>query len=290
MKKCTECGARFGGVAWKCPSCQATPRFIDKYPSFSPEFLTSGEGFKAEYFAKLADLEKNNFWFCSRNKLILWAMRKYFLKVNSFLEIGCGTGFVLSSIEEAFPSLLLYGSDVFCEGIKFAERRLKKATLLHMDARKIPFEDEFDVVGAFDVLEHIGDDELVLSQIYSATCKGGGMILTVPQHPFLWSQFDEASCHIRRYDSKELRKKVTNAGFTIIDSISFVSLLFPLMAMMRLKKRVPDDKYDIMANLDIKGVKNVILEKTLDCERFLIGLGMRLPFGGSLLLVARKTS
>ncbi len=290
MKKCIECGARFNDIAWRCPVCQATPAFIDKYPAFSLKSAASAGGFKAEYFAQLTRLETNNFWFCSRSSLILWAMKRYFLGASNFFEVGCGTGFVLSAIEKAFPFLSLYGSDIFCEGLKFAEQRLKKAALLQMDAGEIPFEDEFDIIGAFDVLEHIKDDELVLSQMYSAARKGGGIILTVPQHPFLWSRFDDSSCHVRRYDSRELHRKVANAGFRIVDSISFVSLLFPVMAVLRLKKKARNNEYDIMADLDIKGITNTVLRKTLDCERCLINFGMRLPFGGSLLLIARKVS
>jgi SAM-dependent methyltransferase len=59
------------------------------------------------------------------------------------------------------------------------------AVLFQMDARKIPFESEFDVIGAFDVLEHIEEDEKALAQIFHAVLPGGGLILTVPQHRFL---------------------------------------------------------------------------------------------------------
>ena len=77
-----------------------------------------------------------------------------------------------------------------------------------MDARRIPFEREFDVVGAFDVLEHIVEDEDVLGQMFKATRPGGGLLVTVPQHPFLWSASDEHAMHQRRYSRAELRRKV----------------------------------------------------------------------------------
>jgi len=56
------------------------------------------EGFKAEYFKTLASLEGNNFWFKIRNQIILWAISRYSPQLKSFLEIGCGTGFVTSVI------------------------------------------------------------------------------------------------------------------------------------------------------------------------------------------------
>src|SRR6266545_4042215 len=91
---------------------------------------------------------------------------------ENFLEIGCGTGFVLSGIRKAFPELILSGSEIFSEGLNLAAERLPGVELFQMDARRIPFQEEFDVIGAFDVLEHVKEDEEVLSQMYQATRKG----------------------------------------------------------------------------------------------------------------------
>lgn len=246
--------------------------------------------FKSEYFHQLARLEENNFWFCSRNRLILWGINRFFSGANSFFEIGCGTGFVLSGIEKKFPHFLLYGGDIYTEGIKFAKQRLGRAVFLQMDARQIPFEDKFDVIGAFDVLEHIKDDELVLSEIHHALHKEGGLILTVPQHSFLWGKFDEGSCHLRRYSSNELKSKVEKAGFKVIRIVSFISLLFPLMIISRLKGKWSSAKdYNAIKTLEFNSLINTFLEKVLDFERVLIGLGVSFPFGGSLFLIAAKT-
>ena len=251
--------------------------------------MSPGEGFKTEYYARLSELEAKNFWFCSRNRLILWAIKKYFPDAGNFFEIGCGTGFVLSAIENAFPDLSLCGSDIYAEGLKFAEQRLKRTALLQMDARDIPFKDKFDAIGAFDILEHIEEDDLVLSQMNRALRRNGGIILTVPQHNFLWSRFDEASCHLRRYNAAELRHKVEHAGFKVIMTTSFVSLLLPLMAASRLKGRRKHQKdYDVIRQLDINPWANNLFEKILDLERNLIRLGIRFPLGGSRLLIACK--
>ena len=68
-----------------------------------------------------------------------------------------------------------------------------------MDARNIPFRDEFDVIGAFDVLEHIDEDVAVIDEVRKALRPGGGFLMSVPQHPALWSQQDERAFHVRRY-------------------------------------------------------------------------------------------
>jgi SAM-dependent methyltransferase len=155
---------------------------------------------------------------------------------------------------------------------------------VQMDARKIPFEKEFDVIGAFDVLEHIEEDLLVLAQMHQALVPGGGILLTVPQHAFLWSQADEDACHVRRYEARALTEKIQQVGFTIIRVTSFVSLLLPFMMISRLRYR----RDNPMAELEISGLANTVLERVLDLERCLIRYGLQFPVGGSLLVVARK--
>ena len=102
-----------------------------------------------------------------------------------------------------------------------------------MDARKVPFQGEFDVIGAFDVIEHIDEDEDVLREMYSAIKPGGGIILTVPQHDWLWSETDVYAHHKRRYSRKELRSKVERAGFRVEYMTSFVSVLLPALMISR---------------------------------------------------------
>ena len=104
---------------------------------------------------------------------------------------------------------------MFLEGIDFANARVPDADLFQMDARQIPFREEFDVIGAFDVFEHIDQDQTVLEQMHAAVKPGGGIIVTVPQHRWLWSMVDEYSFHRRRYRRMELLQKVKAAGFEV---------------------------------------------------------------------------
>jgi SAM-dependent methyltransferase len=263
---------------------------LEGYPFFAPRLVDTYGGFEARFFHLLAEIEKGNFWFESRNRLLIWALRKYFSNARNFLEIGCGTGFVLSGIQQEFPEILLYGSDLFVEGLMHAQKRVPKASLFQMDARSIPFADEFDVIGAFDVLEHIEEDETVLIQMNQAVCQSGGIILTVPQHPFLWSRRDDYAHHVRRYTAQELRAKVENAGFTVLKVTSFVSLLLPLMMISRYKDKHSAMAYDPMSEVNINDFLNKLFEKILDFERWIIRLRLSFPIGGSLLLVARKVS
>lgn len=246
-------------------------------------------GFDPSYFEELFALEPRHFWYRARNRLVAWALQRYFPQAQNFFEIGCGTGFVLSGIKEACPKLKISGSDLYSSALPYVAKRLKEAELFQMDARKIPFQETFDVIGAFDVLEHIEQDNVVLSSIYQALRRGGGIIVTVPQHPFLWSQFDEYSHHVRRYSSKELKTKIENAGFKIKKITSFVSFLLPLVMLSRMKLKKPDPQYNHIAKMRVPIWQNVIFEKILDFERVLISSGLSFPAGSSLLLIAQKT-
>ena len=289
MKICLSCGCQFKSSGWQCPSCHESPQLLEGSPVFAPNLAQANDGFEATHFAELAPLEAINFWFRSRNQLIVWALGRYFRDIDNFLEIGCGTGYVLSGLEHAFPDLSISGSEIFSNGLNYAKDRVSRCDLFQMDARDIPFEEEFDVIGAFDVLEHIAEDERVLSEMYRAIRPGGGIILTVPQHAFLWSQADRYACHVRRYSARDLKQKVQQAGFSVARMTSFVSLLLPLMMLSRLKQHDPNKVYDPLAELKIGGLTNWVLGKILGMERALIRMGLSLPAGGSLLLVARKS-
>lgn len=287
MKICPTCGERFEDCGWKCPACSFEPPYINGFPAFALESATESEGFRLDYFAQLAESEAANFWFRSRNRLIIWALERYFPQISNFLEIGCGTGYVLQGIRKAFPALALSGSEVLAHGLEFAAERLPGVELMQMDARRIPFENSFDVIGAFDVLEHIREDDLVLSEMHRALRESGGIILSVPQHPFLWSRVDEYSHHARRYRARELREKVERAGFRVVRMTSFVSLLLPLMMLSRLRRQKREE-FDAMAELKLSPLLNSALEGVLNLERGMIRAGLSLPAGGSLLLVARR--
>ena len=289
MKLCAKCGESLDRVMQRCGSCFYEPENIGGHLAFAPELAYESEGFEADYFGRLAELEAGNFWFRSRNDLIIWALQRYFPAAENFFEVGCGTGFVLSGIRNALPALALNGSEVFSAGLSFAAQRLPGVELFQMDARRIPFREEFDVIGAFDVLEHIREDEDVLAQMYQATRKQGGILLTVPHHPFLWSPVDDYARHVRRYRAREISDKVRRAGFTVTRVTSFVSLLFPALVLSRLKQHFSGKEFDPLAEFKISPLMNATFERVLDVERALIRAGISFPAGGSLLLIARRS-
>ena len=286
MKRCLRCGAVFEAAGWQCPGCRWQPESRHSIVCFAPYAAGTQDGWDPEYYPRLFRLESGNFWFRARNRLILWALEKFFPAARNMLEVGCGTGYVLAGIAAARPSMTLTGTELHEAGLDWTARRVPGARFLQMDARRIPFESEFDVVGAFDVIEHIEDDRAVLAEIRRALVPGGGLIVTVPQHRMLWSATDEFAYHKRRYSRGELVRKVREAGLEILLCTSFVSLLLPLAALSRLRRRTLE-VFDPEAEFRLPAFANRILEGVMSAERATIRAGARWPFGVSLLLVAQ---
>ena len=151
---------------------------------------------------------------------------------------------------------------------------------------RIPFEREaFDLVAAFDVIEHVDDDTASLKAMSDRLRPGGWLLATVPAFQFLWSSHDERHHHKRRYVRSDLIRRITDAGLTPVRATYFNTLLFPLVAGIRLvRKALGRDSNDEV--LPSSGV-NRALTAVFAAERHLIGR-VPMPAGVSLLILARK--
>ena len=288
MKICLHCQATREAASTACPVCGAGDVMVNGFPAFAPDMAEQGGGFRPESFDLLAGLEAGNFWFEVRNDIVEWAVRRYAPNTRRMLEIGCGTGFVLSRLARVLPDASLLGTEIFAAGLPHAARRVPEVAFAQMDARRMPFVDEFDAIGAFDVIEHIAEDESVLAQAHRALRPGGALILTVPQHRWLWSAADDFAVHHRRYTAAELHQKLKSAGFELVRSSSFVSLLLPLMALSRWRQRRGAADYDPAAEMRLPAWLNASMAACLRMELAAMKLGLNWPAGGSRLVVARK--
>lgn len=244
-------------------------------------------GFDSDMFQKLAKIEHSNFWFRSRNDIICWVARKYCSKPKKILEIGCGTGYVTQALGECFPHAEITGSEFLEEGLRFAQQRNPGAKFIQLDARQLDVANQYDLIGAFDVLEHIEEDEAVIRNVANALTRRGVFLVTVPQHRWLWSGADVSACHVRRYIATELRFKLEKADMKILYQTSFVSLLLPLVFLSR--RLLGKAKGDQSAELDPPRLINGMLWLVLQLELVFIKMGLRMPFGSSLLVVAERS-
>ena len=147
-------------------------------------------------------------------------------------------------------------------------------------------ENEFDLITALDVIEHIDDDEQSLKVIQSLLSEKGTAIITVPAYMFLWSHFDELNEHKRRYTLSELQTKIKNAGLKIEKISYYNTLLFPIAYLVRKLNNLLGR--DGASDIDMPGeTVNTILRKIFTSEKSLLRY-FNLPFGVSILAVVKK--
>jgi SAM-dependent methyltransferase/putative flippase GtrA len=269
----------------------AEVRTIDGIPCYAPELALGSEDYPTEFYDRLCRLEESHFWFRARNRIILreFAGRLGHLPRPRVLEIGCGTGYVLHGLA-AKGVYDLTGAEVHIAGLLQARRRLPSVEFVQADARDLPYEAAFDAVGAFDVIEHISEDEQVLMSVHRALKPGGLLFLTVPQHKWLWSAADEQARHKRRYERGALQAKLKRSGFTVLRATSFVTVLLPILWASRRAKRGGDTCDIDWSELEITRGANTFCAAAMRIDEALIAAGISLPAGGSLFAVARKSA
>ena len=253
------------------------------------------------WFAPIAKVEARHFWFRTRNKVIATVVSQITANLAPgyrVLEVGCGTGNVLRVLERACYGGTIIGLDLFSEGLVYARQRTS-CHLIQGDIHVAPFAKQFDIIGLFDVLEHLPDDMKVLRYLSTMLARDGVLLLTVPAHKSLWSYFDERSHHYRRYELAELEGELISAGYKVEYISHYMASIFPLVWLGRrlkslnCKRRASDanHKYDrVLAELRVVPIVNNLLALLLGQEARLIARRRRLPFGTSILAIARKDS
>ncbi|MEL7254803.1 MAG: class I SAM-dependent methyltransferase [Pseudomonadota bacterium] len=244
-------------------------------------------GFQEQSFDLLIKYEDWHWWFQSRNKMIVKLIKRFRRQPGQMLEIGCGNGLVTEAISKSFPDADIIGTEFFREGLAHAQARLPDVTFEQLDARDLDGSRLFDTVCAFDVLEHIDADLEVMKAVRRAMRDARSrFFITVPQHMSLWSEADVFAKHERRYSFAEMQQKLKEAGFTIEYRTSYVFLLAPLMFLSRRGKQAATD-YNPEDEFNISNTGNRVLSGIMAVEAFLRGLGVPMPFGGSLVVVAK---
>jgi len=251
--------------------------------------------YSAEHFDPLFEAESRHFWFRSRNRCIAAATRLIPDPgvIKDVLEHGCGTGFVLAELQRLFPKARVMGADLFAEGLALARQRFS-GPLVQTDLMGSGFREQFDLIGLFDVLEHLDDDLKVLRAIREQLRPSGRLLLTVPAHMALWSDYDVASGHRRRYSRRQLEAQLSAAGFQIEYCTAFMFALLPLVFVRRRLRwgcssplNEPENATErIKSELQIHPLLNRALELLLRPEPPCIARRRRLPGGTSLLALA----
>lgn len=235
----------------------------------------------------MAEREQTYWWHVGRLAIIDEMLGKLFPDKDArILNVGCGTGGTIDVIEKYSREVV--NIDVSDEAIKF----MKKAGYIarKVGTGKLPFKaEEFDAVVAFDVLEHIEDEDLALSEWNRILKKDGIVFITVPAYKWLWSGHDESLFHFRRYTATRLRTLVKNHRFNVVKCAYMIVFSTPLVAGFRLlhKIRKSKDVTEETSYVQLPSVVNQsfigLLKVESKAQRYI-----NFPFGTSVIGIFRK--
>jgi len=250
-------------------------------------------GYDPHYFGTLPLIEDSHFWFVTRREVILEGLRACVddLGQRALFDVGCGSGGLLAFLEAS--GLAVAGAcDAYPQGLALARGRVRAPLVLVDEGKPPPLAPGQRLIGLFDVLEHLDDDEGTLRFLWSVLEPGGVLVLTVPAHPFLFDEMDELAHHRRRYTRHELGDKLRAAGFEVRLLSHFMALLvLPLIVLRAVGRRLPGrlarakERRD--SELRVVPVVNGLFRSLLRLERLWLRVSS-LPFGSSIVALARR--
>ncbi|MEW6200843.1 MAG: methyltransferase domain-containing protein [bacterium] len=285
MIVCPDCREplELDSQGYVCGACDRVYPFRGGVPCFAEDAAHTSIEFREEYFKDLYDVESRHFWFYGRRELIYRLVWKYYRDGMRTLELGSGAGNVVGYLNGC--GMPFEGADVFLKAIELARTRVK-THFYQLDMNKLPFRDEFHIIGIFDVLEHISDDTLVLRSINEALRDEGLLFITVPARKKLWGRFDEVSCHKRRYERDELVALLQSTGFRVLKASYYFFFLYPFYRLMRSLNR--GKGRELRDEVKIYPVINAVFRLVMFVEARIASV-INLPAGSSLVIVAVKT-
>lgn len=234
----------------------------------------------------------NHFWYKARRALIndlLSVIFKNYDRQRSILEIGCGLAYQMPVLEKWGR---VEGFDINTKAVAVAKRNgfnVKVKDLESDDLRDY----QPDTICLFDVLEHIKNDREAVKKIHLALKSNGYLFLTVPAYNFMFSSHDKALDHFRRYDKNKLVLLLENAGFKVVRSGYWNSLMFPGILLMRVLKRfltlfIKKESYRSEA-FSLPPIINGCLYRVLMLENFLLRKNIKFHWGLSIFIIAKKS-
>ncbi|WP_017930845.1 class I SAM-dependent methyltransferase [Robiginitomaculum antarcticum] len=239
-----------------------------------------------DVYIRMDELQDKHWWFAARRNILTTLISTLKLGDNArILEAGCGTGgnlHMLSQFGEV--TAFEHDDDALIMARQKGSYTLAQGTL----PQKSPhYAEPFDLIVAFDVVEHIEEDIESLKTLRQSLRPDGSIVITVPAFPFLWSKHDETHHHFRRYTRKNLRTVLEEAGYNVAYMSYFNTMLFPVIAGIRTLKKIFGMTGSADDTMPTKAV-NSILQKVFASERHWVGK-VSMPFGVSLVAVAKAS-
>ena len=237
-------------------------------------------------YRRMAEIQGRHWWYEGRRSILRATIARLGLpRPARILEAGSGTGANLRMLVE-FGNVQGFEPDDFARATALATAGVDTPRGFLPD--DVPHAGPFDLVCAFDVIEHVDRDAESLAALCRLTTSGGYAVFTVPAFMFLWSRHDEVNHHYRRYRLPQLRTLLAQAGYEVQFISYYNFFLFPLVAAVRLtRKALRLNRGDADDALPRWPFVNTMLRVLFSAERHVLAQ-TSLPFGVSIIAVCRK--
>ena len=240
----------------------------------------------AEY-DRMNAVEDHMWWYRAVHAHMLDALRRAPAPSGSpLLDAGCGTGGLLRHLAAQGNGRLHVGIDILERAAAMARSKSGSAVAV-ASADSLPFRDaSLGTILSVDVICHRGvDPATALAEAWRCLVKGGSLIINVPAYQWLASFHDRQVHNARRFERTGLQALLRTAGFARVRTTYWNSLLFPLMVLRRKVLAPRSEESDVA---DYSRLTDAAFGMIMAAERAGLRLGLRYPFGGSLLAVATK--
>ncbi len=139
----------------------------------------------------------------------------------SILEIGCGQGGFGARLAPLTSTYLAVEPDASSCAVAKSRIEPRGGTVLNIAAEDLGSDQTFDLVCAFEVLEHIDDDRAALHSWHDRTAPGGHILLSMPAWQERFNDWDTMVGHYRRYSPSDCRSRLAEAGFEDIEVVVY---------------------------------------------------------------------
>lgn len=241
---------------------------------------------RQDLYEELYLVENNHWWHRHKRKLVHQLVSKYVSRKGKVLDVGAGTGKLLSELKE--KGWQVDGVDGAKEAVVQSKRRGIRINQQNLTKRLKFTANSFDLVTCLDVLEHLEDDQALLNEMKRVVKPNGIILVTVPAYQWLYSYWDKMLNHFRRYSERDLiiLGKKTQLRLVFISFFSSFFLL-PAIVVRKLKSGSKKQEVSDFQTTPLAFISVPILNILAGVERLLIKY-FRLPFGMSLVCVFRK--
>lgn len=185
-----------------------------------------------------------HFWMIRRFEVLRSLADNIITSAQRPAEIGCGNGALQAQIETHYRRTV-DGFDLNQLALEMSVAKSSDRFCYNILERKAELKHRFDLIFLFDIIEHIDDEDGFMQAVLHHLAPGGHLIINVPALPWLFSAYDRAAGHVRRYTVPSLGA-VASRNQLSVEKLSYwglpmVPLLLVRKLMLALRKQSDHD-------------------------------------------------